>query len=276
MKRVVGFLMLLLIMMPLVAYADVIAEPKNDFYEQHQSRIVYLGRSFAANGESGGVSVKKAPNAKSEVAKLLNGEVAYIEYSCLYDGEFWGFTRYGASQITFGDKFDSRYGWVKLDQMLVLYDYVAFEEDHFDELYPYNGDYDAIKETRAAIAWSWPGSDAPLWTIEDLNMENLRVAYAYRDAEDREWGFVTYLYGSRNVWLCLSDPLNRDMPVFNPAPKPYLWESETFHIDIRHYTDEQENDPTIIFIIVLVVALVTATAILIQIAWKPNKVIKER
>jgi len=266
MKRVVILLAFLLIMTPLVAYADLIVEPENDFYRQHQSRIIYLGRSFVANGEGGSVPIKKEPSAKSEVANLQNGEVTYMQYSCLFDGDFWGFTTY------VGDKAGGKSGWVKLSQMLVLYDYVAFEEDHFDELYLYNGDYAAIKETRAAIAWPWPGSDAPLWTIEDLNMENFRVAYAYRDAEDREWGFVTYLYGSRNIWLCLSDPLNRDMPVFNPAPEPGEWESETFHIDIRQYIDEQENESSIIVIIVvLVIALVTGTAILIRVAWKPNK-----
>jgi len=140
-------------------------------------------------------------------------------YFCLYGGEFWGFT-YEFS------------GWIKLDQMLVMYDYVAFEEDHRDEFYPYDGDFTQIKEARSAIAWAWPGSDAHIWTYEDLETENFRVSYAYKDNEGREWGFVTYLYGGRNIWVCLSDPLNRDIPAFNPAPEPMPWVAETNAIGI--------------------------------------------
>ena len=155
--------------------------------------------------------------------------------------------------------------------MLVLYDYIAFEEDHFDELYQYSGDYAEIKETRSAIAWPWPGADAPLWTFEDLDMGSFRASYAYKDDEGREWGFVAYYYGSRNVWICLSDPLNQDMPVLNPAPSPGVWEPETLHIDISRYIDKQDNEPSMLVIIVfLVAALVVCTAILIRVVWKPS------
>jgi hypothetical protein len=206
-----------------------------------------------------GVSIKKEPGSKNAITNLQSGATTYMQYSCLYDGDFWGYTFEYA-------------GWVKLDQMLVLYDYVAFEEDHLDELYLYSGDYAELKETRSAIVWPWPGANAPLWTVEDLDAGNFRVAYAYMDAENREWGFVTYLYGSRNIWVCLNDPLNREMPVFNPAPEPSKWESETAHIDIRHHINEQENEFSIlVIIIVLVTVLVVGTIVLIKVAWKPSK-----
>jgi hypothetical protein len=172
-----------------------------------------------------------------------------------------------------GTPSDGKTGWVKLDEMLVLYDYVAFEEEHFDEIYPYSGDYAEIKETRSAIAWPWPGADTPLWTFKDLDMNSFRASYAYMDAEGREWGFVTYLYGSRNVWFCLSDPLNRDIPTFNPAPEPDVWESETAHIDIRQHINTQGKESSmLVVIIVLVVVLVIGTAVLIKVFWKPDKV----
>jgi len=230
------------------------------FYKQHQNRIVYLGRSFSANGEDGSVLVKREPGSRNNIATLQNGTVAYMQYSCLYDGDFWGFT------LEYS-------GWVKLSEMLVLYDYVAFEEEYFDDLYIYSGDYAVINETRSALAWPWPGASAPLWTIEDLNTDNFRVAYAYTDNDGRVWGFVTYLYGSRNVWFCLSDPLNRDIPAFNPAPAPSIWESETAHVDIRQYINEQKSETSILVVIIaLVVALVGGTAILIRVVWKPNKI----
>ena len=259
MKRVTAFVISFLLLTPLVAYADLFIEPENDFYKQHQSRIIYLGRSFIANGEDDSVSVEREPGARNNVTTIQNGTTIYMQYSCLYDGDYWGFT------IEYS-------GWTKLDEMLVLYDYVAFEEKHFDSIYRYSGDYAEIKKTRSAIAWPWPGSDAPLWTVEDLNTDNFRVAYAYTDADGREWGFVTYLYGGRNIWFCLSDPLNRDIPVFNPMPEPSVWGSETAHTDIRQYIDEQKNDLSIIIvIIVLVVVLVAGTAMLIRVFWNPKK-----
>ena len=254
-KRVFALVTILFLLMPaLVAHADVVIEVENDFYKQHQSQIVYLGRSFAANGADGSVPVKKAPAAGNDIAKLQNGEVVNIQYSCLYGGDFWGFT------------FEYS-GWIKLDQMLVLYDYVAFEEEHSEELYSYSGTFTQIKETRAAVAWAWPGSGNPLWTYEDFNTENLRVSYTYRDNEGREWGFITYLNGGRNIWICLSEPLNRDMPAFNPAPEPMPWVSDTVHTDI-----EKTGASPIVLIVVLIAALVIGTAVLIKVFWKPNKI----
>ena len=242
----------------LAAYADLLIEPENDFYDRYRDKIVYLGRSFSANGADGFVFVRTEPGSKKNLAKVANGETFFVRYSCLYNGDYWGFI------------FDHS-GWIKLSEMLVLYDYVAFEEDHLDELYLYSGDYAAIKETCSAIAWPWPGADALLWTIEDLNIDNFRVSHAYKDDAGREWGFVTYLYGSRNIWFCLSDPLNRDIPVFNPVPEPGVWVSETEHIDIKLQMKTPENDSSkLIVVIILVAALVIGTAVLIKIFWKPK------
>jgi hypothetical protein len=246
-------LLFLLLMAPLTAYADMIYEPENEFYKQNRSYIVFLGRSFIANGEGEAVSVKKEPGAKNDIHTLKNGEVTYIQYSCLYDGDFWGFT------------FDYS-GWIKLDQMLVLYDYISFEEDHLEEFYSYDGDYTAIKDTMAAIAWPWPGCETPIWTFEGLDTEHFWASFAYRDEEGREWGFISYLYGSRNIWVCLSDPLKRDMPAFNVAAAPAPWVSETEHTDIG-----RSANPPLTLIICLVAVLVIGTAALIKIFWKPNK-----
>ena len=257
-KRTIAILVVCLFLMPsFTAYADVIVEPENDFYARYKSHIIYLGRSFTANGEGGSVSVKKEPGARGDMAILPNGSATYIQYSCLYDGDFWGFT------------FEHS-GWIKLDQMFVLYDYVAFAEDHLDELYLYTGDYAEIKKDAAAVVWPWPGAESSLWTFEDLDTDNFRVSLAYKDKDGREWGFVTYLYGNRNIWICLSDPLNRDLPALIPEPEPTVWVSETAHVDIKQYSPEKER-PILAVIIVLVTVLVIGTAVLIKIFWKPNK-----
>jgi hypothetical protein len=236
------------------AYADAIAEIRNDFLIQHKNECVYLGRSFVASGAGGFVVVKEYPGSNKVEFNIENGEVIYMNNSCLYKGEFWGFSK--------------RYsGWVKIDgQLLVLYDYVAFEEGHLEDFYEYEGDYTEIEEAGAVEAWPWPGADSPLWTIDDLNISSFQVQHAYKDDHGREWGFVPYLYGSPNIWICLSDPLNKDIPAFDPAPQPIPWVSDTAHIDIG----ESENaSPTLIIVLVLV--LVIGTVFLIKTFWKPKR-----
>ena len=252
-RKIILIIFCLLLLPSFIVNADVIIEPENEFYKQHSSKIIYLGRKFTANGKDGFASVKEAPGSSGETGRLQNGEETYLQYSCLYDGDYWGYSL-------------ELLGWIKTDQLLVLYDYIAFEEEHFDELYLYNGDYGAIKETRSAIAWPWPGADAPLWTLEDINAEHFSVAYAYTDEQGREWGFVTYFTGNNNIWICLSEPLNRDLPVFNPEPEPTMWVTETIHTDIN-----ASGDSMLWLIVVLVAVLVVGTAVLIRVFWKPNK-----
>ena len=266
-KPIIVFLLIcIMALMPHIAYADVIFEPtdvredlESDFLRHNRNHILNLARTFLTNGEGGSVAVKAEPGAMREMTTIQNGVLVYMNYSCLYDGEFWGFSY-------------EHLGWMRLDQMLVLYDYVAFEEDHLDELYIYYGDFAELAQAGAAIIWPWPGADAPLWTIEGLDAENFSVEFAYRDAENREWGFLIYLYGSRNVWICLSEPLNRDIPVFNPAPSPMPWESDTEHVDIKLYIEQRESEMTIIYIIIALVAiLVVSTMVLIRIFWKKSE-----
>ena len=255
-KRFVAILVVGFLLIPaLAAYADAIAVPENNFFNQHRNDCVYLGRSFYVSAAATGfVQIKNKPGSSRTESEIENGEVIYIDYSCLYKGEFWGFT-------------GQHLGWVKIDDLLlVLYDYVAFDEDHVKDFYIYKGDYAALKKTKSAIAWPWPGADSSLWTIEDIDTANFWVLHAYKDEQGREWGFVTYLYGSANIWFCLSDPLNKDIPAFNPAPKPTKWESDTKHNDIG-----KTENPTLVLIIILVAALVIGTIILIKVFWKPNK-----
>ena len=233
---------------PFVVHADVVVEPTNNFYEESSGKCVFLGRNFRTNGE---VSLRRAPNSNIDVAALKNDEIIYLEYSCLYEGEYWGLALYDNSGSA---------GWVKISQLLVICDYVAFAEEHFNEFYEYTGDYEEIKETGEVIVWTWPGSGYFLGSVSGIDVDNFSVSYAFEDDQGREWGFVPYLYGSKNFWVCISEPNNQDIPIFNPAPEPEEWETDTVHTEIK-----QTDTNLIILITALVVALVTGTAILIKV-----------
>ena len=241
------------------AFADVIVESDNLFYKRHSDECVFLGRLFAANGAEGFVAVMEAPDSGKEAGKIENGETVWLQFSCLYDGDFWGLS----------ERFS---GWVRIDQLLVLYDYVAFAEEHQDEFYPYRGGYDEIVKAGSAVLWAWPGADEPLWIVEDIDNMVFTIGQAYRDGEGREWGFIVYAHGYSDEWICISDPANRDIPAFNPAPAPAVWVSDTEHVDIyKHGGKPGLGGKMLTVIIVLVAAVVVVTVVLIKRFWKPNK-----
>ena len=253
------FIAIYILALPLAASADAIIEPDNSFYKRNSSQCVYLGRNFCVNTNGDYVSVRKEPDA-GEISQIKNTEIIYVAYSCLYDGEYWGVTTYE------GVPGGGKSGWVKMEQLLVLYDYISFEEEYFNEFYSYIGDFSEIKEAGAAIAWPWPGSGNALWTMNDLNAEAIHISHAYQDNQGREWGFVPYLYGNRNFWICITDPVNRDIETFNSETGPIRWETDTKHPEIK-----KTDNTMIVLITILVTLLVVGTAILIKGFWKPQK-----
>lgn len=263
-KRCFAFLLLaafILLAVPLTAYADVLVEPNNDFYARHRDECTSLNRSFYANGEGGSVSLKKQPGSKAEVAAVENGEVLYIMFTYNHKGELWGVV-----ELYTPDKPYNQWptGWIPMNQLLLVYDYISFAEEHGADFYPYTGSYDALNTAKEIVFWAWPGSGNAQGSLEAVADENFQVSHAYKDAQGREWGFVGYWYGRRNAWVCLSDPANRDIPAFNPAPTPVLWHAGA--------ANAQKGGLSVpIFSIILVAALVVGTAILIRVLWKPRK-----
>ena len=239
-------------------YADVISETNNDFYLKYREYIIPLDREFIADGEDGYVSAMDAPGSGKEKGTLENGEYLYVEYSCLYDGEYWGLT------YAFG------YVWVRMDELLVLYDDIAFREEFSDEIYPYEGDLEEVYQAGAAILWAWPGSGVVFFELDMSKDDGTWVPYAYIDEHGLEWGLLNY-YG-RHAWICISDPMNRDLSVRDPMPGPAKWISDTEHVDVSTITvnDIISRNNAPVFIVILVAAVVVVTILLIRRVFKPN------
>lgn len=254
-KRMFVVLVVCLLVIPFsTAYADVVVEPENNFYKQHRSELVLLGRHFVVAGEGESVSVKEEPDAPSDKGQLQSGEVVYLNESILYNGSYWGFI-------------EEYEGWVMIDELEVIYDYITFSEEHEGEFYQYEGELPKLAMTRAALAWTWPGSGEYKYLIEDLDPESFSVYHAYTDAEGQEWGFIGNYHGYDNFWICIDDPMNRDIPAFNPASKPAGWVSNTPHKDVEAAFDNS----TIILVVALVVVVALATIVLIAVLWRPKK-----
>lgn len=252
-----------LVILPVSAYADILIEPKNDFYSKHSSECSRLDKSFYANGKIGYVSIKEEPGSKRNAAIIENGEIVFIMATYDYNGEIWGVTQIYADSKKYDELIN---GWIPMDDLLHVYDYSSFAEEHQSAFYAYEDSYDSLDTGADIVIWSWPGSGTTQGTLEALSGEDLAdfsISHAYKDEVGREWGFIGYWHGYRNMWICISDPGNYDIPAFNPPPQPELWPpSEVPAV--------QNGLSTPLLIIILVIVLVIGTAVMIRIFWKPK------
>ena len=202
MKRWFIALFVLLLLLPSLAFADVIVEPENTFFWKHQAECSHMeGRTYLANGPDGSLSLYNAPG--SSAAKTVpNGEAFYCEW--IYtdqDGNVWGYS--------------SRHElWAPLGYTLVQYDHVAFREQYGDQFIP-NDEGRSIPEGQPIAMYAYPGAPDPF--LVDMG-DGLTPAELYVDAQGRTWGSVDYYYGIRNTWVCMDDPANENLQ--NGAMEP--------------------------------------------------------
>ena len=285
-KRCFAFLLAtVLLSLPLAAWADVLIEPNSDFYTRHRDECAYMNRDFYANGQDGFVSVKKEPGSQDEVTTVVNGETLFIMFTYNLGGEVWGVADFNAPAVSYNQRLS---GWVPMDQLVLVYDYLSFDEEHQAEFYPYTGGYEALYEGGEIVFWTWPGSGEAAWTFKPDNIENnqnfLTADHAYKDSDGREWGFFPYVYGHRNSWVCLSDPFNSSLPASDPAPRPELRPPKepdavntstdapvTRPADGENPETSDAGGPPTLLIVILVSALVVGTALLILALWNPKK-----
>jgi len=266
-----GFVLLALVMIItlafpiLIAQADVLIEPNDSFYERNRNKCEYLGRNYYANGEEGFVTFRTQPDANKEVAVFENGEIFFIQFTYNHNGELWGIAefRQGVANLL-------KSGWIPMDQLVPIYDHNSFEADFRREFYAYKGSFDALNEAKEVVFWSWPGSGVAEYTMPRENMPEdieIYISSAYKDEQGREWGFIGYMYGRRNQWICISEPSNKNIPAFNAAPEPELWQ----RAEDTPLPPPSKGLPLLQMIIILVAVVVAVTVILIRVLWKKDK-----
>jgi len=237
-------------------YADVVVEPDNTFFDKYYTYMVPLDREFIVNGEAGYTQAQSAPNKQNVIGTFQNGHKCYITYSCLYDGEYWGISYIG----------EIGYGWFRMDDLLVLYDETAFEKEHAAAFYDYTGGMEEILEAGSVIIWEWPGSGVTLYTLDIFEGDNFSISRAYTDGNGLEWGYLDFF--GRGGWVCVSDPMNYDLPALDPMPAPAKWVPGAGHKDIS--AAEKSGSP-VLLIVIIVAALVAGTVLLIKLLYDPKK-----
>ena len=98
MKRILALAFALLLLLPSLAFADVIVEPDNGFYRTHQKECHHReGRTYLADGPDGSLNLYTAPGGTVSET-LQNGAAFYCQWTYTdKQGIVWGFSeRHGA------------------------------------------------------------------------------------------------------------------------------------------------------------------------------------
>ncbi len=215
MKKMMSILTVMLFWMLCVVpvRADMIWEPNNDdFYVNHRDSCHYVNRNYTADGPEDKVIVYKSPENPAVVTTWENGHVANIYYTWTDEnGIVWGMNNNWETNET---------GWMPMEYMDVVYDYICFEEEfgeHFVE------ETVTISEEYANISvyfWSYPGAETYLEIPMPENAADMpQCSKTFVDEEGRKWGYIGYFRGTRNKWVCLDEPAG-DVKILYPEEAP--------------------------------------------------------
>lgn len=252
------FLMLTALAIP--AAADVIVEPNNLFYATHREECEYIRyRRYLTNSEAGYVYLYQSPDAELTVRSFPNGETVVLTW--LYTdkaGEVWGIL---------GD--DS--GWFRLSDLSLVYDSKEFLKDNEAKCVPFEkGSFESIEasEETPVIRWSYPGGEKEEYSIQNGDITEF-VSKTYTDEGGAVWGYIGYMYGMRDFWVCLTAPYDETVGGYAlPDHEITLKQEPTPVEDIP----VSSNNTVILTVVgVLIAAVVIGTVVLIRVMFIKKK-----
>ena len=194
MKRMICLLLALIFTLAPVVRADVIYEPEDSFYWEHRGECQYHNRAYYADGPENVAEVYRSPESSAVVERVKNGDQLWISY--IYEdknGISWGYC----------ENFQEDWaGWVPMDYLLLKYDNTSFQEEFAQRITEQNGEL----STEGTIHfWNYPGSeDSTTIPVEPDYLPQYEQVFT--DDAGRQWGYIGYHMGIRNVWVCLSNP----------------------------------------------------------------------
>ena len=189
-----------LVIKPEEVRADLILEPEDQFYQAHADQCEYVNRSYYTDGS---VDFWTAPNGRKKGSFPADTRLQITHVYTDSQGAQWGVF------------LEQESGWVLMADVYLDYDSRQFREDHEEEILP--GEEQVLAEGEKVVFWSYPCSGEN-WGTEELQQE-LKFSEFYTDDQERLWGNVGYYMGSRDFWICLSEPGNQEIPMEEEPPK---------------------------------------------------------
>ncbi len=190
----------------LPAFADVIVEPSDLFYNTHKDECDHReGRQYIVNTEAGYSYSYRSPESVIAYRKISNGDIFWIEWFYTdKNGEEWGVR----------NRDD---GWFRMSDLTLVYDTFSFLEEHETEMKVYEqGSYilEATDENKVQI-WNYPGKKKADCFFSNDDVASY-VGQTYTDSDGVVWGYIPWCWSGewRNVWVSLSEatPVEKEPP----------------------------------------------------------------
>lgn len=227
--------------------ADVIIEPRDSFFEKHREECTYVARQYELAGYGGKVTVFTAPGGMNKLT-LDNGLRGTIQFTWEGKGTTWGYLIYWDDQWI--------EGWVPMDDVSLVYDSQQFMTDHAGEIV----ETDPVPvDFHEAVRYDYPNGpagDGVLNEDPDYMPFDETFTQVYTDEAGLCWGYVGYYKGIRGFWICLDDPMNRelDTEIMPVAPSA---------AQLRGSATVTAGPPALLIAGVLVAAVAAVTAVLL-------------
>lgn len=191
-------LLLVLTLFSTCAFADLIAEPGDEFYRRNRQDCRHLGALYSAMGPEGCVIFYKSPKNSQTAFRLENGKSIYIDF--IYEdanGVVWGV----AEQYSGGTY---KTGWAPMDYLWEDYSSDLFISQYSESIRSEERKLETENGDGTINLWSYPGSESCYeLSFDAYDLEFNRI---FTDEQGREWGYVGYFYGNRDKWVLLDDP----------------------------------------------------------------------
>ena len=189
------------------ALADVIWEPRNNFYEKHKSEMVYDNTLYIVNGEKGYGEFADSPDSSEIKFTIKNGERVQMLFTYKSDGD-----TFGVCEVQ-SDGGEAVGGWINLKDTINVYGAEEFEAEYAKDIKAYSGEPVKSADGDKVYFYTYPLSGEVAWSMDtDGGIDPIDVTSVYTDSDGRTWGYVSYYFGARGVWICMSEPSNGNLP----------------------------------------------------------------
>lgn len=204
-KKIIALFATLLLCARGHAYADVLWQPYDSFYDKHYSEIESIHAPYEVSAEDGCI-LYTDPDEQKRLCRIETDEILKIGYSLSYKGEEWGWT--SASD---GEQYYT--GWLHMRDLTRLYNGSDFLEDNEESIVTEYMDHDEL--VGDVVIWTYPNSGVIESVIicdpEDPWFRPINMREFFIDEDGLLWAYVGFYRSQYHGWICLDDPYSTEL-----------------------------------------------------------------
>lgn len=196
-------------LLPVTAFADVILEPHDEFYEKHSQECQHDHRDYSPLGQEDRAVFYNSPEDPQESFSLENGKSIEIRVIYTDDNDIsWGY-----AEIYTNSGYIS--GWVPMEHMMTAYNPALFLSQYSEEIKYGSRRINENRTFDVVFLWAYPGSESRTSLRFDKDYV-LKVKGIFTDEQGREWGlfdrsgwqsdWISERYGRKYDWIFMDNP----------------------------------------------------------------------